>query len=186
MVKEKVKRPFYKKWWVWLLAIIVVVAIAGMGNEEDVDKEAISAEASDEKDTKNDKKKEKKKDEKKVYKIGDTVEFKNTKFTLKEVTTTDERNQFADIDPTAVIKIEYELENTGDEDLPFGTDITVYDADGNKMESYPNENSLGSVASGKKVQGEEHHAVEALGKIEIHYAPMISLEKAAIFEVEIE
>lgn len=186
MAKEKVKKPFYKKWWVWLLAIIVVIAIAGMSDEDGDDKEENSIETSGEKDTKKEKKKDKKKDEKKVYKIGDTVEFKNTKFTLKEVTTTDERNQFADIDPTAVIKIEYELENTGDEDLPFGTDITVYDADGNKMESYPNENSLGSVASGKKVQGEEHHAVESLGKIEIHYAPMISLEKSAVFEVEIE
>lgn len=182
MAKEKAKKPFYKKWWVWLLAIIVVIAISGMGNEGEDDKKVDSIETSGESDTK----KEKKKDEKKVYKIGDTVEFKNTKFTLKQVTTTDQRNEFADIDPTAVIMIEYELENTGDSDMPFGTDITVYDADGNKMDSYPNDNSLGSVAPGKKVQGTEHHAVDSLGKIEIHYAPMISFEKAAIFEVEIE
>jgi hypothetical protein len=31
----KVKKPFYKKWWVWLIAIIVVIVIAGNSGEED-------------------------------------------------------------------------------------------------------------------------------------------------------
>ncbi len=30
---EKVKKPFYKKWWVWVLAIIVIAAFAGGGEE---------------------------------------------------------------------------------------------------------------------------------------------------------
>ncbi|MCG3418232.1 DUF4352 domain-containing protein [Oceanobacillus jordanicus] len=34
MAKEKIKKPFYKKIWVWVLAIIVVIAIAGGGEEE--------------------------------------------------------------------------------------------------------------------------------------------------------
>jgi Domain of unknown function (DUF4352) len=38
MAKDKMKKPFYKKWWVWLIAIIVVVAIAGGGEEESSDK----------------------------------------------------------------------------------------------------------------------------------------------------
>ncbi|MDA2738393.1 DUF3862 domain-containing protein [Bacillus cereus group sp. Bc015] len=29
---EKVKKPFYKKWWVWLLGVIVVIAVAGNSN----------------------------------------------------------------------------------------------------------------------------------------------------------
>lgn len=32
----KVKKPFYKKWWVWLLAIIVVASVGGAGEEEQV------------------------------------------------------------------------------------------------------------------------------------------------------
>lgn len=35
MAKEKVKKPFYKKWWVWLIAIIVVISIATGGGEEE-------------------------------------------------------------------------------------------------------------------------------------------------------
>lgn len=118
--------------------------------------------------------------------IGDTAEFDNVKFTLKEVSTTDERNQFADEDPTTVVKIEYELENIGDDDLPYGADVTVYDAAGNQMDSYPLDNDMGSLAPGKKVQGAEHHAIDEVGTIEIHFAPLISFESAAVFEVDIE
>ncbi|MRH41110.1 hypothetical protein GH741_00290 [Aquibacillus halophilus] len=31
---EKVKKPFYKKWWVWLIAIILIIGIANSGDEE--------------------------------------------------------------------------------------------------------------------------------------------------------
>ncbi|WP_374722582.1 hypothetical protein [Peribacillus tepidiphilus] len=34
MAKEKVKKPFYKKWWVWLLAIIIIAGAASGGEEE--------------------------------------------------------------------------------------------------------------------------------------------------------
>lgn len=117
--------------------------------------------------------------------VGDTAELDGAKFTLKSVTTTDERNEFEESDPTAVIKIEYELENLSDEEIPYGAEITVYDAEGNQMEPYPLDNSMGSLAPGKKVQGVEHHGVEAVGTIEIHFAPLFSFEEA-VFEVEIE
>lgn len=117
--------------------------------------------------------------------IGDTVEVDGAKFTLKSVTTTDERNEFADKDPENVIAIEYELENIGDDDIPYGAELTVYDADGNQMDTYPLDSDMGSLAPGKKVQGIEHHGVDALGTIEVHFAPLISFEDAAVFEVEV-
>ncbi|WP_087972765.1 DUF4352 domain-containing protein [Oceanobacillus rekensis] len=40
MAREKVKKPFYKKWWVWLIAIIVVIAVTGGGDEETATTEA--------------------------------------------------------------------------------------------------------------------------------------------------
>ncbi len=39
---EKVKKPFYKKWWVWLIAIIVIIAIATNGEEGEVVKEDVA------------------------------------------------------------------------------------------------------------------------------------------------
>lgn len=35
MSKEKIKKPFYKKWWVWLIAVIVVIGIATSGDSEE-------------------------------------------------------------------------------------------------------------------------------------------------------
>lgn len=37
MAKEKVKKPFYKKWWVWLLAVIIIGAAASGGEEDTAD-----------------------------------------------------------------------------------------------------------------------------------------------------
>lgn len=33
--KEKVKKPFYKKWWVWLLAVILIGSFANLGEDTD-------------------------------------------------------------------------------------------------------------------------------------------------------
>nr|WP_263324259.1 DUF3862 domain-containing protein [Neobacillus sp. Marseille-Q6967] len=33
MAREKVKKPFYKRWWVWVLAALVVVALINPGDE---------------------------------------------------------------------------------------------------------------------------------------------------------
>jgi len=71
--KEKVKKPFYKKWWVWVIAIIVVIAIAGGGEEDDsttVNSQPKSENTKTEAKADVPSKKEEKKD---AYAIGDTV-----------------------------------------------------------------------------------------------------------------
>lgn|SRR5699024_881549 len=182
MSEGKKKKPIYKRWWVWVIAIIIVFAALGSSGDDET-----ASKTKDKNDNVNNEESNNNNEEDNgTLSIGDTAEFKGTNFTLKGVSKTDERNEFADTDPTEVIVIEYELENTGEDDVPYGADITVYDADGNKMESYPLENSLGALAPGKKLQGTEAHGIDAIGTIEIHYAPLISLEDAAVFEVEID
>ena len=39
---DKVKKPFYKKWWVWLIAVIVIIAIATNGEDGEVVKEDVA------------------------------------------------------------------------------------------------------------------------------------------------
>lgn len=34
MSEEKQKRPFYKKWWVWVIAIFVIAIIGSIGNDD--------------------------------------------------------------------------------------------------------------------------------------------------------
>lgn len=130
--------------------------------------------------------KEQEEQKSKTLTVGDTAEFKDAKFTLKAVSTTDARNEFDETKPNQVIKIEYELENLAKDELSYGMDLTVYDGAGNKMESYALDNSMGAVASGKKVQGVQHFGIMEGGKIEIHYAPIISFDDAAVFEVEVK
>lgn len=117
--------------------------------------------------------------------IGDTAEIDGTKMTIKNVSITDERNEFDESDPNMVIKIEYEIENTSDDEIPVGMDLEVYDGTGNKMESYPLDNTMGSLQPGKKMQGTEHFGIEE-GPIEIYFQPAISFSDPAIFEVDVE
>lgn len=170
-----------KKFGSVLLGGALVLGLAACGDESETPKTNSGSEQ-DEVDKDKEQAEEKKNE---TLAVGETAEFPDAKFTLKSVNTSDERNEFADTDPAAVIVVEYELENISDDELSYGMDLTVYDAAGNKMESYPLENSMGSVASGKKVQGTQAFGVDELGTIEIHYAPIISFEKAAVFEVEV-
>ncbi|MFP7298732.1 DUF4352 domain-containing protein [Neobacillus niacini] len=69
MAKEKVKKPFYKRWWVWVLAVIIIGSVLSNGND------STSTEKGSEKQE------EKaapvtapsKKEEEKSFKIGETV-----------------------------------------------------------------------------------------------------------------
>lgn len=45
MSKEKVKKPFYKRWWVWAIAIIIVIAAFNAGGEDSSDVTNNDAEA---------------------------------------------------------------------------------------------------------------------------------------------
>lgn len=119
------------------------------------------------------------------YNLGDTAEVDNIKFTVKNVSLTDDRNEFADEDPNKVVKIEYEIENGTDEEIPIGADLQAYDGTSNQVKSYPLDNTMGSLQPGKKIQGVEHFGIEE-GPIEVYFQPMFSFEDPAIFELEID
>ncbi|NNV07114.1 DUF4352 domain-containing protein [Geobacillus sp. MMMUD3] len=71
---EKQKKPFYKRWWVWVLAVIIIGAIASGGGE---DSEPANAEPKTEA-----KKEEPKKEEKTVAKIGQPLKVGDVTFTV--------------------------------------------------------------------------------------------------------
>ncbi|ADE87507.1 structure protein [Deep-sea thermophilic phage D6E] len=72
---EKPKKPFYKRWWVWVLAVIIVGAIASGGGE---DSEPVSTEPK--KETKTEAKKEEKKET--IAKIGQPLKVGDVTFTV--------------------------------------------------------------------------------------------------------
>lgn len=86
--KVKMKKPFYKKWWVWVIAVIVAIAIAGGGDEDT--KEQASTEPADTETSANDTSKEEtkeepKEEEKKAFGIGEEVAVENLAYTVNGV-----------------------------------------------------------------------------------------------------
>ncbi len=89
--------------------------------------------------------------EKLHYSAGDTVTVQTDHgeyaFTIKGVSETSERNQYADSDPDRVVLIDYEYENISyaveydnyyNDKLYMGSnDFEFYDADGHSMDEYP-------------------------------------------------
>ncbi|CAG9621055.1 hypothetical protein [Sutcliffiella rhizosphaerae] len=54
MKKEKIKKPFYKKWWVWLIAVIIVIGIAIGGTEDPVAESGSTPASTDTQNNQND------------------------------------------------------------------------------------------------------------------------------------
>ncbi|EGO2676742.1 DUF4352 domain-containing protein [Enterococcus faecalis] len=181
----KVKKPFYKRVWFWILAVILIVIIGSALNGgsdsnkasdnggEKVTKSSTSASSS----------KEEKSDT--FYKIGDTVKVGDAEYTLNSVELTDERNQFEENQPAQIVKITYTVKNDGDSDIPVGMDVEVYGSDNKKSETYPNDNTMGSVAPGKEMDCVAHFGLNQTGEIEIHFSPLVSFEKAAKYKVPV-
>lgn len=108
--KEKQKKPFYKKWWVWVIAIIIIGAVAsngesgGSGSKDATSKPASTSEKGE------------KKTETKVYKIGDLVKVGDMQYKINSKTTADQ------VGPSALptnasgkfVVIDVTLKNNGD------------------------------------------------------------------------
>lgn len=179
----KVKKPFYKRVWFWVL-IVIIVAIIGssLGGSDDKSandnggkKVETTAKSSDKKAD----------DSTKFYKVGDTVKVGDVNYTLNSVELTDERNEFEENKPAQVVKITYTVKNDSENDIPVGADVEVYGSDDKKAESYANDNTMGSVASGKQMDVTAHFALNQTGEIEIQFSPLVSFEKAAKFKATV-
>lgn len=94
MAKEKVKKPFYKKWWIWAIAVIVVFAFAQGGGDAETTADASTAESSpaakdsspaDKTPAKEEPKSE---PEAPAYKIGDKVAVGDIEYVINDKMTT--------------------------------------------------------------------------------------------------
>lgn len=115
---KKVKKPFYKKWWVWLIAIIIIIGFAtGGGDEEKVaDKKSEPASGQVKEDNKEAKSKDKKK-EAKTFAVGDTVEVGKMTYVINSMEAADQVGPSI-LPETAsgkYIVIDATLKNNGDE-----------------------------------------------------------------------
>ncbi len=108
------------------------------------------------------------------YGIGDRAANEDVAYTLNSVTLVDERNSVTDKNPTYVIAVEYVFENESDEPQYAGWDLSVYDSEGHKADTYPLDISGGEVAPGKKLTVVEYFGLDVLGETEFHFEPTFS------------
>ena len=98
--KIKSKKPFYKKWWFWLLAVIIIGGIAGSSGKDNPKKVGETNAKVEDKKTESNKPK--------IFKVGDIVELKDFKVTVNKVYTVngdeftqpEEGNEFIAVDCT--------------------------------------------------------------------------------------
>lgn len=87
MSKEKIKKPFYKKWWVWVLAIIIIGGIgSSLGGEEEATTKDNQSKATEEKADKTSvqpkEEKQAPKEEVKSFGIGQEVNVGDMTYTI--------------------------------------------------------------------------------------------------------
>lgn len=111
-------------------------------------------------------------EESELLSIGESITIDDITMTITNAEFTDERNQFEEDEPENVIAIYYTLENDTDDDYGYGMDFDVY-VDGSQADTYPNDNSMGSVSSGRSTDGVAHYAVNG-ETIEVEWEPLFS------------
>lgn len=91
MSKQKIKKPFYKKWWVWVIAIIIIFAIFGNDEEDGTNTATDSGSNTETADSKsttpNKENKKANKEENKIAGVGDTVKVGDVEFTVNSTST---------------------------------------------------------------------------------------------------
>ncbi|HBE9895610.1 TPA: hypothetical protein KNO03_003512 [Clostridioides difficile] len=117
-----------------VLSLVIGISVVGC-----------SSPSSPDDSSKKDAKTEQKKDEKKEYKFGDTIEMKDYdegtyKLTFEGVRSTDERNEFAEMEAKKVVFVDFNYENVDCKEAVFvteGIEYQVTDGDGNVLQTYP-------------------------------------------------
>lgn len=112
--------------------------------------------------------------------IGETSTIDDISLTVDNAYYTDERNEFADINPDTVLMVEVTIENNSGTDYPVGMDLSLY-VDGSKAETYPVATLMDSVSDGRSVSGQQTFAIMGEpSEIELEFSPFMSFsgEKA--------
>lgn len=152
-MNTKESKPWYKKWWVWLIIVIVLIgAGSAAGNKDNT--ATNSGSTSNSPDTT-------KTEEKTEFKVGETASFDNKTVTVTDVQRNyDTGNQFAQPESgKEFVIVTVNIINNSDKTLDYNTfEFKMQDSNGvqqNEAFSALTEGKLngGSLAKGGKVTG---------------------------------
>lgn len=157
---EKEKKPFYKKWWFWIIIVCIIVGIAGSnesGDNTNASKTTLTStnEASPNIDSDNETNSAEKKTK---YSVGEIYENRNIaiKYVAKNENFT-QYNRYATIKAGhKIISADFEFENLGASDEYFSSyEFDCY-ADGYDCEAFWSVEGSGfssTLSTGKKAKG---------------------------------
>ncbi|WP_164214965.1 DUF4352 domain-containing protein [Virgibacillus sp. YIM 98842] len=130
-MSEKVKKPFYKKWWFWLIIIVLVIGIAGTGGEDQTEPEAVANEDSEEaaddaseSDNSTDEGEEgTEADEEELtedeFSVGEAVQLGDNVLTVTEVEKSDGDEFDQPKSGNEYVIVHVEIENSGEENISY-------------------------------------------------------------------
>lgn len=171
-----------KKLLFLLVAMMLFLAACG-GAEEDANASDEGSEDSTEETENNEEETEEPED--KVYGVGDTVNLGDAEVTFTNVYYT-EPDEYVEAENGAVLSIDFEATNTGDESLYIGSEEFTISVDGTQYSEYfgidgfMNEN----ISSGNKITGTINYDVPESDSYKIVYEPTFTWDSDTVeFEV---
>ena len=152
-MNTKEKKPWFKKWWVWVLIVVVLIGVGGaMGGEKNNTATNTGNSGGSQSE---------KTEEKTEFKVGETASFDDKSITVTEVQRNyDTGNQFAQPESgKEFVIVTVQITNNSDSTLDYNTfEFKMQDSNGvqqNEAFSALTEGKLnsGSLAKGGKVTG---------------------------------
>ncbi|KEI10513.1 hypothetical protein Z957_01905 [Clostridium sp. K25] len=155
MENQKIKKPFYKKWWFWVIVIIIGIGAMGTNDSKDNPKKVgeTSAKVSEKKEESN---------KPKIFKVGDVIELKDLKVKVNKVYNV-KGNEFSKPkDGNEFIAVDCTVENISKEEKAVSSlaMFKVVDKDGRSCEysltgqTAANSGQMdGQIAPGRKLTG---------------------------------
>ncbi len=142
--KNLLKKPFYKKWWVWVLAVILLIAIASSGDDTTptdtagTDKEETVETTAPAKEEEKEEEKEEPKEEEKVAGVGEVVKVGGVEFTVNGSSTAKNvGGEYGQNAQGTYLLIDVTVKNVGNESITTDSSFfqlksgeKTYDADG--------------------------------------------------------
>ena len=183
---DKIKKPFYKKWWVWLLAVVVIAAVAGGGGEEEAATKVNNGEATEAASAPETKDEAKEKEPvKEVFAVGEKVQLGDNVLTVLKV----EKSAGSEFDQPKggheYVIVTVEINNAGDENITYNPfDFKMANSQGQIVDqaftTVDTDTALqsGELASGGKVTGTISFEQPAGDTgLQLHYTPSFWSDK---------
>ncbi|MDE8264031.1 DUF4352 domain-containing protein [Erysipelothrix rhusiopathiae] len=153
---NEIKKPFYKKWWFWLIIIVFIGAIGSqLGNSEKPDMSENQA-------------------KKEYYEIGEIIETDQYSFVVNSVREMEPNEFVSPKEGKIIFAVDATFTNKTDKEVNItALNNVIKDADGRSADIYifgDNDGGLGgSVMAGEKLSGESAFEVDPEGDLYFYF-----------------